>query len=89
MGGLPISTQNLNMTWEYVLNRLLCFLDLHLAFCFELNFPYFCPLVFARAVTLSTVYCLLLTDKEGPTGFDRMCGGVCQHAGSWGESLER
>jgi len=25
----------------------------------------------------------------GLTGFDRMCEGVCQHAGSWDESLKR
>lgn len=27
--------------------------------------------------------------KMGLTGFDRMRGGVCQHAGSWDESLKR
>jgi len=27
--------------------------------------------------------------KLGLTGFDRMFGGVCQHAGSWDESLKR
>lgn len=30
-----------------------------------------------------------LMNNMGPTGFDRMRGNVCKHAGSWGESLER
>ena len=68
-----------------------------LGFPGELFFPYFCPPVhaknfYARAGTLPTVHCLPIAIgmiKMGPTGFDRMCEGVCQHAGSWGESLER
>jgi len=38
---------------------------------------------------LEFVILLLEFKKLGLTGFDRMCGGVCQHAGSWDESLER
>lgn len=25
----------------------------------------------------------------GPTGFDRMCGYVCKHAGTWSECLDQ
>ena len=65
-----------------------------LVFLGEPFFPYFCRPSLRKSTTqgqetLPTVYCLLLIDLEGPTGFDRMCEGVCQHAGSWGESLER